>query len=435
VAWLGTVLLVVSLLQLEWNSRVYTEGLFGLVLSALIFHSLWNRPRSLAYWSGLGAGLGLLCLTRPNGILMAPGLLALWWFNRRNGATWRHAALAFGVLLTALSPWLLRNALHFGNPFHIAGSAGLLRADHAESATFTLAEFLGQNGVLFPITRLVLGVPRFFRDLHFFEHGLEIIPLLLAAWALWRRRFYNPFVATGFALTFAACCYAAYNSWAGVRYFSAFLPFVYAAGIAEAWNGINRIADTRWRALAGLALGVILVVPVIHPHRFYERRYSTLDNAPLKSAVAEHRHALQKLLPSDGVYYAGNLCQLNFLSENLRCVGLQHLVDTAWFARSEAEFRPRLLALRRGEDSAFDVRKALQRYRAAGFSWDTAAALDSTFYLRLIEPGEARSATPPNFRANSQAPKAAGGSESRRRIKDAATPFSGGNPKNAKPSA
>ncbi len=381
-AVLGVALLICSPLQLEWNSQIYTEGLFGLMLSGLAYYSFKERIRSYPYWIGLGIGIGLLCLVRPNGILFAPGLIALWWFRRREGATWMHLTSSLISLGIMVSPWLIRNRIFFGNPFHVAGSAGLLRAEHAEAATATLTEYLSKNGIGFPLYRLILGIPRFMRDLHFFEHGLEIIPLLLFLWSLRRGRFYNPFLTTGFALSFLACGYSAYNSWAGVRYFTAFLPFLYVAGVAEAMAGISWAwMRMEHRAFAVLALTGILLLPVLNPHRFYERHYGTLIGAEL--AIQKHSLALGRILPQGGNYYAQSLCQVNFQNAHLNCVGLQELNDPSWYAKSETTFKPRILALRPGEERSVDMLKAGERFKMEGFSVDTLEVLDSTYYLRL----------------------------------------------------
>lgn len=385
-----------SLLQLEWNSLVYTEGLFGLAAAGLAAWGIagdrpgadgaprWRKP---GWWAGMGAGVGLLYLVRANGILFLPGI-ALLWFLRRREVSWRHGACAAAGFLALAGPWMLRSALRFGNPLHIAGNAGLLR-EPGQSHTLTVAEYFSQYDLLFPLKRMALGFGRFFHALEFYEHGLWILPLVLVLAAAWKRtRFFDPAFAAGCALTFAASVYAAYDSWAGVRYMSGLLPLAYAYGLSAippAAAGLTAAAASRRPALpwvlgaAGIAL---LLLPVLGPHRFYERRFAE-PGTELGAPLAAHLGLVDSLVPGDGAYYAASLCRVNFLLETQRCVGLQELYDSTWLARSREAFRPRMIALTRGEAQDSALQAALDLMLDRGYAQDTLAEGGLAIYLGL----------------------------------------------------
>lgn len=408
-------LMVTSLLQLEWGSAVYTEGLFGLAVAGLAAWSLrglrspeGDRPSGIAspaWWAVLGAGMGLLYLVRVNGILFLPGIAWLYWSRRRQAPlSLRHPAAALGAFALVVSPWMARAALVFGHPFHIAGSGGLLRdAGRAETQSHNLGilEYFSHYDPLFPLERLAVGAANFARDLHRYEHGLEAAPLLLALAALLLRRpFLGPALLPGFLLMGAASCYAAYNSWAGVRYMSGLLPFLYAYGLsvvpllaggvaarlpaALAWTeGRGR----KWtaRIAGGLAIA-LLILPVANPHRFYLRKFTTAASDgpyPYRGPLADHLGRLERLVPPAGRYYAASLCSVNFLAPGRGCVGLQELYDPAWFARSRDAFRPGLVALTREEAESPALRAALLQMRAEGYSQDTLEAGTLGLYISL----------------------------------------------------
>ncbi len=426
-AMAGLWVTVTSLLQLEWNSVVYTEGLFGCAVAALAAWSLRGERRlepedffgirSKAWWLILGGGVALLYLVRVNGILFLPGILWLYW-RKRDILTWKHPAMALAAFLILALPWLIHTAIAFGNPFHFAGSGGLLRdpgVARTQSHTLTIAEYFSRHEALFPLRRVFVGAFRFFRELHRFEHGLEVAPLLLAASALWnRRKFFSPFLAAGFLLTFAASAYVAYNdSWAGLRYMSGLLPFVYAYGLSRlpAWvsaasNFTSGIFDRDGRTpigpsgvptvtyrlpglegAFGLLLLLMLLLPVIYPHRFYERKLGGIIASRGLYAycpgLAEHLLKLEALVPPEGNYYARSLCGVNVMSPARNCIGLQELYDPTWFSRSLAAFHPTIIALTPAETRDSVVLTALSTMRAAGYAQDTISIGLQSVFLSL----------------------------------------------------
>lgn len=379
-----------SLLQLQWASLVYTEALFGLVLAGLVLAATSGDAARRRWWIRLGALVGALYLVRPNGILFASGIL--WAALRpRPRPSWDRPALGFAAFAAVASPWLIRTWLRFGNPLHLAGSAGMLRNTRSEPSTLGLWEYLRLHGGLAPLKRLVVGSWEFLQTLNYYEHGLQIAPLLLVAVALARRRaFYHASLAPGFLISFLAFAYASFNSWAGVRYSAPLLPFVYAYGLSqlpEWWKSSSHFLAAAWVSLesrivqvtvGGLTI-LALLLPVFHPHRFYER--SLAHPADPMPAIADHVRRLDAVVPAGGRYYAGALGRLNFLTGR-DCVGLQELNDTTWFSRSRAELHPRWVALARGEDADSAMAAALERMRR-DFSLDTVDAGAEAVYLEI----------------------------------------------------
>jgi len=133
---------VFSLLQLYWNSIVYTEGLFGIVAASLFLISAYVSERRRLFWILTGVGIGVLYLVRPNGLLFGFGLAYLFLRSfRKNGKTAGNLIVGFVAMGIIIGPWLLRNYVFFGNPFHIAGSAGLLRVSTDEPLTYSVLIF------------------------------------------------------------------------------------------------------------------------------------------------------------------------------------------------------------------------------------------------------------------------------------------------------
>jgi len=401
---------VTSLLQLEWNSAVYTEGLFGLAAAGLAAWCLrGERQRGSAapfafgthaWWAGLGAMIGLLYLVRVNAILFLPGVPWLWFRRRDEPLRWTHPALAMLAFFLIAAPWLLRSAFAFGNPFHFAGSGGLLRDPGSvltQSHTLTAAEYFRRHDVFFFPRRLILGAAHLFRDLHRCEHGLEAAPLILALWGLFRRRpFFGPAFAAGFLLTSLACAFAAYNSWAGVRYFSGVAPLLYAYGFSQipiAAAGIpprffpQGRFPPRLRFSAGAAGIALVLAPVAFPHRYYERvltgALAAAGPYAYRPAVAEHLAKLTRDVPPGGDYYAASLCNLNFLAPDRFCVGLQELYDPSWYPRSVAAFHPAWVALTRPEMVDSALKAALGRMRDGGYTPVTVDSGSLARYLAL----------------------------------------------------
>ncbi len=357
----------VSLLQLYWNSRVYVEALSGCWLGLIVGWAECGPLRKPGYPLIMGALLGIFYLVRPNGILMAGGLLFL--YGRNYGEMFRNRKAiltALAVTLMFMIPWLVRTAVHFGNPFHIATGAGLLRAGASDPLTLRMSEFITKYGIFHLLKATAIGMAHLFSALHFFEHGLEVVPLagFVAGTVLFRRR-YSPMIVTGICLTLLACGYVAYNySWAGVRYLCSFLPWIYMYGIATLSSGLTLLCSRfpgPLRSLASPLLAFILVLPVINPHRYYER---TLPSSPRydPAAISGYTRLLSDNLGDDSVYCAGVMAQLNFLTPYL-CVGMHEFFDSTHVPMVIRRFRPKLLVLTGEELGLSRIRAVFRAFK------------------------------------------------------------------------
>lgn len=446
-----------SLLQMHWNGRVYTEGLFALGLTWVLTaaYSAAREPGLKRRWFLLGLSLGLLYLIRPNGILMLAGAPWLAWpwvtapggeatsrstaWQKMRALTQRLSWLGWGWLAMT-GAWLWRTAHYFGNPFHIAGSAGLLRDHVGQSHQEAFGDFFQRHAFAYPGWRIANGWINLLKDWHTFEYGLEIIPWIglvfgMGLW-LWRRfgqasafpraiveagaeqeanrdsqhgalsppvpSGYPGFFLIGLALNLTACAYAAFDSWAGLRYASAFIPWIYALGLFPLALGgeslARRIAWLRspWRKTClFLALGFLLLLPVVNPYRYFIRASQADGQADENRREARQAYlaTLAKHLREPGIYYAKSMCQLNFMTRN-RCVGLQELYDSSWFERSERAFRPGLLVIGTGEEADPDMQEAMARMRGEAFTLDTLEETALAVFLAIGRPAKTKSLPP-----------------------------------------
>jgi hypothetical protein len=343
----------VSLLQLYWNTVVYSEGMFGLIVGLLLLWSLaYPDTKKKLFWIVLGALCGVLYCVRPNGILFCAGIAWLYWTERKKGVSVPLMAIGLSSMALVMLPWLLRSWHCFGNPFHIATNAGLLRGTGADPVTLSLGQFLSRYGVLFPIKAVAVGVVNFWKTLHFFEHGLQLLPLIgVIIGLITRRGFYTPFVRASFLVTFLACCYASCSggSWAGVRYFSSLLPFVYGYGVYALLSLIST-ATAKWHRHAPLisagVLALFLCAPVYYPHEYYKRTFRA--QKPIDLSFKDHTKMLTLLLNRHGTYCAASMAQLNFLTE-FNCVGIQQFFDSTQVKDMMERFSPALVVVTQQE--------------------------------------------------------------------------------------
>jgi hypothetical protein len=361
-AILASLLLVFSLLQLHWNSKVYTEGLFGVGLCFLVFAHTRFALRDARYWIASGAIIGLLYLVRPNAALFIIGPL-MYLFARRKQDAVPVPAVVYGLIafIIVIAPWLVRNWVLFGNPVHIAGSAGFLRVENTEPLTWSLIDFLKRYGIFYPAKATFFGGLNFFAWLDFFEHRMEVVPLVCAlAGFFLRRPFYRPLFAAGFAATAVFCWYASCGSWSGIRYFSSFLPFVYAYGISVLFSIINRLPISRqWvrSTVLPACVAALLLAPVVYPHRYYER---TLKKPAADVSFADHQRILGSLLEPGQAYLADQAAQINFMTA-YNCVGMQAFFDSTQVNRAVETFKPKALVLLRGEEQSDRMRGVLRQ--------------------------------------------------------------------------
>ncbi len=340
-----------SLLQLYWNTRVYSEGLFGLITGLLILWTISdiNKNRAL-FWIVLGAGCGLLYNVRPNGLLFGAGIAWIYFRERKNGVSVLMPLAAYGSMALIMAPWLIRTWMCFGNPFHVAGNAGLLHGGAHDPATLSVIQFFSLYGPFVIIKNTVLGIFPFIKAAFFFEHRLLVLPVIgVAAGLIAKKKFYGPFAGAAVCIMLAACIYVSVpwiGSWAGIRYFSPLLPFIYGYGIFSLLSGLHSLAEKRIPPFAVFALHVVIIAalfgPLYYPHRHFERVFA--DSPAADCSFLDHRIVLDKRLGKDGTYFADKLGQLNFLTTH-RCVGLQYFVDSSNVPSLANAFSPSLVAL------------------------------------------------------------------------------------------
>lgn len=387
VALLTLLVSVVSLNLLYWSIGVGAETLFGVVVGCIILASRKLLPHRPVGWIITGALCGLLYLVRPNGILFLAGALWLGIVMRKSGpVSWKWPAIFLCAMLAVMTPWLLRTAVHFGNPFHIAGSAGLLRVSDKEPLTLSLWQFLSIHGALYPIKAFFGGLLGFFRTLDFHEHGLEWLPLFgVLIGVLQRRRFYNRFVAAAFLVSFCACAYASFASWSGVRYFTAFLPFVYGFGIASLLETVEPLfkkvrPPLRYGIL--LIIACVLVAPVFYPHKYFERSFGS--TMPKRFMVEKHFDIIKREIPPGRSYFAAGVWQWNFMA-TCNCVCVQDAYDSSLAAWALDTFTPSLLVASAGELSDPPVSALVSALRKNNCSLVQAAEYDSLRYFRIVK--------------------------------------------------
>jgi hypothetical protein len=215
----------------------------------------------------------------------------------------------------------------------------------------SLGDFFRKYGVFYFVKSSILNAGTFFRLLHEQEHGMELLPLLFCLIGVLRRKpFFNGFVATGFIITVIACFYtSARSNWGGVRYFSTFLPFVYAYGIAQMFAVADAVSARvpfcgrqGCRSAFVCAIIGILLFPVYYPHRYYERHYGSAAKG--RKDYSTYYTALGAHLNGNRFYYAGALAQINFQTR-FNCIGMQYFFDGTEIRRAQKTFHPALMAL------------------------------------------------------------------------------------------
>lgn len=370
-AAVSTSLMSISLLQLLYNSNVYSEGLFGIVLSMFILFSYIYKPSQLRWWIAAGFFTGLLYLVRPNGILFIAGIIFYFLIFRKSQKikVWFPAAAIITAFIITL-PWLVRTFYHFGNPFHIAGSAGLLRASVQEPLTYSFSDFLRIHGISYFFDSIGHGFFNFFEILDFQEHQLEIIPLLFCiAGAVLRIRFYSPVVLISFLITFLACAYSACHSWAGVRYFSSFIPFLYAYGIHSLLVMSRKYFFEKYYtsnffkiSSAAILIGIV-AIPVFYPHKHYERTFSK----PFKKlSYDKYYENLTRMTAKNNYYFACSLAQMNFAT-TLNCIGMNIFLDEKEILKAQNHFNPSLMVLTKEEFESERIKKLINTLEANGY--------------------------------------------------------------------
>jgi len=385
-ATVSIALMSISLLQLFYNSNIYCEGLFGIVLSIFIFFTSLYKPSQLKWWIAAGIFTGLLYLVRPNGILFLAGIVLYYIIARRTQKIniWFPVAAIVTALIVTL-PWLIRTYHYFGNPFHIAGSAGLLRANFQEPLTYSFSDFVRIHGISYFFDSIKHGFIKFFEILDFQEHQLEIIPLSFCiAGILLRIPFFSPVVLISFLLTFFACAYSSRESWAGVRYFSSFIPFVYAYGIHSLLVLTRKYIPKKIYALTLINIFVsstlifICVLPVYYPHKYYEKTFSKPFT---KLSFDAYYTELARMTEHNKYYFACSLAQLNFAT-SLNCIGMNIFLDETEILRAQNNFKPSLMVLTKKEWESRRIKKLVNALEKNGY--ELKADSENSFAMYIL---------------------------------------------------
>ena len=142
-------------------------------------------------------------------------------------------------------------------------------------------------------------------------------------------------------------CYVSYNySWAGVRYFSPFLPFVYGYGIFNLLTlfDLSLKKINHYKVMAAVLSFVVLIIPVYYPHRYYER---TLCRQRIENRDHHLRHAaiLRGMLINDGCYLASSAVAGMAYQSPFHCISIHEYFDTSYVKLVLRTFNPGALAL------------------------------------------------------------------------------------------
>jgi 4-amino-4-deoxy-L-arabinose transferase-like glycosyltransferase len=109
-ALVGAAVLAVLPGQILWTDVLLAETLYTFLLVGFFLLLATLPPR---LWSAvvLGAGIGLLTLTRGEGVVLVAVVLAAWWPALPRRALLAPAAVVLATLALVVAPWTIRNAI------------------------------------------------------------------------------------------------------------------------------------------------------------------------------------------------------------------------------------------------------------------------------------------------------------------------------------
>lgn len=110
------VLAVFHATLVTWSLRIETEIASTLFVALAFVVLLSGRPATRPYW--LGIVMGLAYLTKYQSILLWAPVILYYVLNVPARTAVRQVAIAGAVFVVAISPWLVRNTLTFGDPFY-----------------------------------------------------------------------------------------------------------------------------------------------------------------------------------------------------------------------------------------------------------------------------------------------------------------------------
>ncbi|UCE59433.1 MAG: hypothetical protein JSU63_18565 [Phycisphaerales bacterium] len=130
IAWLAAHVTAVNPMMIGFTDYIWDTSLFtlGVVLTVWVALRLSERSFGCAVWTGYGLFLGGLALLNPALTIVYP-FLVLWPLHRAKCWHLRHVVrpVAASVLgwLVAITPWTVRNYVHFHELSYIRGGFGL----------------------------------------------------------------------------------------------------------------------------------------------------------------------------------------------------------------------------------------------------------------------------------------------------------------------
>ena len=109
-AMLGAAVLAVLPGQILWTDVLLAETLYTFLLVTFFLLLAVLPPRG---WSAvaLGLAIGLLTLTRGEGLLLVPVVLAAWWTALPARVLLARGAVVVAMLVLVMAPWTIRNAI------------------------------------------------------------------------------------------------------------------------------------------------------------------------------------------------------------------------------------------------------------------------------------------------------------------------------------
>jgi 4-amino-4-deoxy-L-arabinose transferase-like glycosyltransferase len=96
--------------QIMWTDVLLAETLYALVLVCFFLLAIALPPKPWAA-AVLGVAIGLAALTRGEGLLLIPAVLAIWWPRLPSRARAGRAALLVALAALTIAPWTIRNAI------------------------------------------------------------------------------------------------------------------------------------------------------------------------------------------------------------------------------------------------------------------------------------------------------------------------------------
>jgi hypothetical protein len=253
---------------LSWLAFVELAQLACLV-AALAWAARWARRHEARPAAMAGAMLGVACATKylAVGLVAGPVLAAMAMFvlggRGRRAAAAMHVALAAGVCIALMSPWLIRNYAHTSNPvFPLA--TGVFGAGHWESAV------VARWNVAHASPPLAEKLPHL-TDAFWGPASLGALPAALAAAAIavvaMRRRM------SRWAALCAVVLAAQVVAWATFTHMAArfLVPAIVPMALLAAWLVSARSLGRWFGRAAGALLVAALAVGVFDAWRLYGR--------------------------------------------------------------------------------------------------------------------------------------------------------------------